>query len=91
MPLVRTLLLKFARYPRTTELQGFHKYLGISPTTYMQLRTLNRAWHQLATGSAEETTVARVATDLGIWDLGRFAMRYRMLFGELPSETLRRH
>ncbi len=69
---------------------GFHKYLGISPTTYMQLRTLNRAWHQLATGSADETTVARVATDLGIWDLGRFAMRYRKLFGELPSETLQR-
>lgn len=70
--------------------EGFNRYLGISPRQYMQLRTLHRACTALASGHAEETTVARVATDLGIWDLGRFALRYRLLFGELPSNTLRR-
>jgi AraC-like DNA-binding protein len=69
---------------------GFRRYLGMSPTRYMQLRVLNRARNRLATSGPGDTTVAEVATDLGIWDLGRFASRYRTVFGELPSHTLRR-
>ncbi len=69
---------------------GFHKYFGLSPTGYMRMRTLNKAWQRLFRAGPGETTVARVATDLGIWDLGRFALRYRRLFGESPSETLKR-
>ena len=70
--------------------EGFRKYLGISPTQYMQLRTLNRARRRLAACLPEQGSVAEVATDLGVWDMGRFAARYRQLFGELPSNTLRR-
>ncbi len=69
---------------------GFRKHLGISPQRYMQLRTLNRARRRLAASRPAEASVAKVATDLGVWDLGRFAARYRQLFGELPSNTLRR-
>ena len=69
---------------------GFRKYLGMSPTQYMRLRTLNRARQRLAASRADQASVAKVATDLGVWDLGRFAARYRQLFGELPSATLRR-
>ena len=69
---------------------GFRKYLGISPTRYMQLSALSRARRRLTASKPDETNVAEVATDLGLWDLGRFASRYRVLFGELPSQTLRR-
>lgn len=69
---------------------GFKKYLGLAPTQYMQLRLLHRARRRLEAGSQEQLTVARVAADLGIYDFGRFAMRYRRAFGELPSETLQR-
>ena len=68
---------------------GFRKYLDMSPTRYMRLRTLNRARRRLAASEPGETSVAEVAADLGVWDLGRFAARYRGLYGELPSSTLR--
>ena len=37
----------------------------------------------------EEVSVADVLLQHGEWEFGRFAARYRRLFGELPSETRR--
>jgi hypothetical protein len=36
------------------------------------------------------TTVTRIATDHGFWEMGRFAVAYRALIGEPPSMTLQR-
>jgi AraC-like DNA-binding protein len=35
-------------------------------------------------------TVTGIATDHGFWELGRFSVEYRALFGEMPSASLRR-
>jgi AraC-like DNA-binding protein len=39
---------------------------------------------------SSKTKVTRIVTDHGFWELGRFSVAYRTLFGETPSETLRR-
>ncbi len=69
---------------------AFNKYYGLSPARYIQLRRLHQARKILTRGDDHEITVSAVATSLGMWDLGRFAGRYRSVFGELPSATLRK-
>jgi hypothetical protein len=54
------------------------------------MRSLNLAQERLRASSPDETTVTDVAFSLGILHLGRFARRYRTLFGEAPHETLNR-
>lgn len=68
----------------------FIEYFGMSPGKYLNLRGLHRTRFALRNGAGDETTVARVAAKFGFWDFGRFAGQYRLLFGEFPSETLRK-
>lgn len=69
---------------------GFARELGVSPMKYLQQVRLRRARDRLRDASPSETTVAVVASGLGLSHLGRFAAAYRLAFGESPSETLRR-
>ncbi len=64
--------------------------LGMSPYRFLKLRQLQLVRRALRLADPTATTVTMIATDHGFWDLGRFAGTYRQLFGELPSETLRR-
>jgi transcriptional regulator GlxA family with amidase domain len=64
--------------------------LGISPIRYLTLRRMRLVRHALLAADASNSTVTRIVTDHGFWELGRFSVAYRALFGESPSETLRR-
>ena len=64
--------------------------LGMSPKRFLTLRRLHLARAALISAGAAETTVSNVALDHGFWEIGRFAVKYRELFGETPSATLGR-
>jgi AraC-like DNA-binding protein len=66
------------------------EYLGMSPKRYLWLRRMNLARRALQRANAEKTTVTEIASDYGFWELGRFSVAYRSLFGESPSTALRR-
>jgi AraC-like DNA-binding protein len=64
--------------------------LRMPPHRYLLLRRMNLARRALAQADPKATTVTQIATEFGFWELGRFAVTYRQLFGEVPSVTLHR-
>jgi AraC-like DNA-binding protein len=65
-------------------------HLGMAPIRYLTLRRMHLVRRALLRADASKTTVTHIVTNYGFWELGRFSVAYRTLFGELPSETLRR-
>jgi AraC-like DNA-binding protein len=65
------------------------EFLGMSPTRYRLLRRLNLARSALRRADPETTSVAEIARNHQFLELGRFAVAYRTVFGEMPSSTLR--
>ena len=64
--------------------------LGMSPKRYLVLRRMQLARRALRAAPPDTATVTDIATRFGFWQLGRFAVEYKTLFGEAPSITLRR-
>jgi AraC-like DNA-binding protein len=65
------------------------EYLSMSPHRYLWLRRMALARRTLGLANSKEKTVTMIANDHGFWELGRFSVAYRKLFGESPSTTLR--
>ena len=66
------------------------EHLGMGPIRYLCLRRMHLVRRALLRADPSAATVTRLATDHGFWELGRFAVAYRALFDESPSESLRR-
>jgi len=65
------------------------EFLGMSPTRYLLLRRLNLARSALRRADPATASVAEIARTHQFLELGRFAVTYRTIFGEMPSTTLR--
>ena len=68
----------------------FREATGTSPARYLQLSRLRRVHRKLSASWPQEASVTEIATRWGFFELGRFAGTYRRLFGEPPSQTLKR-
>jgi AraC family ethanolamine operon transcriptional activator len=66
----------------------FKDVLGQNPATYIKAVRLNGVRRELASPHA---SVLDVAARWGFWHFSHFSADYKRQFGELPSDTLRRH
>jgi len=69
---------------------AFKACTGMSAGTYLKAFRLNQVRSELKTRSPQSTRVQDVAFGWGFSHMGQFAADYKRLFGEPPSETLRR-
>ena len=74
--------------PRTLE-KHFKLFLGTTPLGWVRRVRLSLARRRLLTAD-REATVTGIALASGFSQFGRFAVKYRQRFGELPSQTLER-
>jgi transcriptional regulator GlxA family with amidase domain len=88
-PMTVAELSRMAGVSERTLRAAFHDVLGLSPKQYDITERLRAARAALSAADPETTTVTDVAMTYGFFELGRFAGRYRDVFGEVPSRTLR--
>jgi AraC-like DNA-binding protein len=69
---------------------AFRRHRGVSTSAFVRQLRLEAAHRDLLSASPSATRVTDVAIRYSLTHLGRFSGDYRRLFGETPSETLRR-
>jgi AraC-like DNA-binding protein len=73
---------------RRTLFRAFADILDDTPRGYVRRLRLHRIRNDLASDTEKACTIALIANQWGISDLGRMSGWYRELFGERPRETL---
>jgi AraC family ethanolamine operon transcriptional activator len=83
------------RLSRRSLARAFHDSLGLGPMTYIRLLRLSQTRRALVAARQAPpqdddapASVTAIALGHGFTELGRFAVLYRRMFGETPSETL---
>ncbi len=69
---------------------GFQEVFGTSPMAYLKALRLQAVRQRLRSADPTTVWVADIAKQFGFWSLGHFGRDYKHMFGELPSETIRR-
>ena len=89
-PLLLPDLCRIVGVPGRTLRALCQEQLGMSPQRFLALRRLHLTRRALLWSDHRSMTVTDIVTGHGVWELGRFAVAYKSLFGESPSATLRR-
>jgi AraC-like DNA-binding protein len=69
---------------------AFRRHLDVTPMAYLRRVRLDRVRADLLRSDAARVTVSGVAGRWGFTDASRFSAHYRAVYGEYPSDTLRR-
>ena len=65
----------------------FQSVVGMGPGSYVRVLQLNRIRRDLMSEGSDKVSIGVIAARHGIWHWSRFSRYYRVLFGELPSQT----
>ncbi len=69
---------------------AFLAVYGTSPMAYLKIQRLYGARLHLQSADPKTGTVVGIATNWGFWHMGHFSRDYKQMFGETPSQTLKR-
>ncbi|WP_445772755.1 helix-turn-helix domain-containing protein [Shewanella sp.] len=83
-------LCEYTHVSRRTLQYSFESILGINPLRFLRLTRFNNVRRELKQ-PAQDKTISVIAANWGFWHPGQFTKDYTQLFGENPSQTLKRH
>lgn len=69
---------------------AFRRHLDVTPMAFLRRVRLDRVRSELLLADPARATVSSVAARWGFADASRFSAHYRAVYGEYPSDTLRR-
>ena len=69
--------------------EGFRQHFGYAPMAYLKRHRLEAVRREILSDRSERN-VSSIAMNRGFSHLGRFSNDYKQLFGETPSQTLKR-
>ena len=70
---------------------AFRSVIGMGPGNYIRILQLNHIRRELMSDASANLSIGVIAARHGIWHWSRFSRYYRLLFGELPSQTRLRY
>ena len=70
---------------------AFYKLTDTSPLAYLKTQRLNQVYRELRDSDPGEVLIKQLAYASGFSHLGHFCRDYKQLFGESPSETIKRY
>lgn len=89
-PLTLGAICAAARASERTVEYAFRDVFGVGAKRYLKILRLNAVRRGLLRRAPESIVIQDLAQDAGLWHMGHFSVDYRGLFGETPSDTLRR-
>jgi len=87
-PITLADLCRQAHASRRSLIQGFRDHLGMGPMAYVKLHRLHSVRRLLLGADPDQVRIGSIAAEWGFVNAGHFARDYRLLFGELPRNTL---
>ncbi|MCX7168971.1 MAG: AraC family transcriptional regulator [Proteobacteria bacterium] len=89
-PLTIAALAAYAKVSTSSLYAGFRDFRNSSPMAYLKSVRLQRVNQDLRHADPAAESVAQIALRWGFRHFGHFATDYKRMFGESPSETLRK-
>jgi transcriptional regulator GlxA family with amidase domain len=83
-------LCKSASVTEHSVRNAFRHVYGATPCRHLREFRMREARKALLAPGPKDKTVTDIAMRFGFFEIGRFAVRYRLTYGESPSTTLRR-
>ena len=82
-------IISYLNVSERTLLYAFKNRFDMGPKAFMLVLKLNHVHHRLRR-EKNNNSVAPLAKESGFWHMGQFYKDYKIFFGELPSDTLKK-
>jgi AraC family ethanolamine operon transcriptional activator len=89
-PLTVRMLMDAIHTSKRTLFYAFENSFGLGPMAYVKAQRLLAVHRRLKAGDPTVDTVTEIAQQYGFWSLGHFGRDYKAMFGEKPSDTLKK-